>query len=162
MAMTRSGILVTVVLACSAACMVDRPITKRSQRATPQAQALGVGVTLEIDKLDDTGPAAKRGILPLQVTVANRGGSAVKVKTGDFSLASAAERYLALLPSELGPDGRGERLFPEGIIGSGESRSGYLYFRAPPPRARPIDLRVQLQAANDLTISETFLPLLPD
>jgi hypothetical protein len=107
--MKRSGIVGALLLACAAACTLDQPtgsLLSGVRPVPPQPRTLGAGVTLAIDKTGksgDLGAIAKRGILPMRVTLANHGGSAVKVRYSDFSLAGTAERYLALLPSELGP-----------------------------------------------------------
>jgi hypothetical protein len=122
-------------------------------------RVLGAGVTLAVDAATGSAHAAD-SLIPVRVTLTNRGEAPIKVKYCDFALSGGAEqRYEALLPAELSAQKVSASLLPEGIVPSGQSRSGFLYFRVPPSHARPTDLRVDLEAANDTTVSRTFLPV---
>jgi len=148
-------LLTALALACGVACT---PIGVRP--AVSQPCSLSVGVTLAIDDQNDSSRAADSGITPVRLTIANQSGKPIKVMYCDFSLSGrTGQRYMALLPAELGPKGASGHLLPEGVLESGHTTSGFLYFRLPLPRTRPIDLRVDLKAANDTPISRSFLAL---
>ncbi|HVV48811.1 MAG TPA: hypothetical protein VHO06_04055 [Polyangia bacterium] len=130
-------------------------------RVEPEVRALGAGVTLAIAADRPPAPLARRGLVPLWVTVTNQGPDPVRLRYRDFALAdddSLADA--ALLPAELGLPPASARLLPERLVGRGESASGFLYFRRP---ARPLsNLRVDLEAANETTISRSFVKLRVD
>jgi hypothetical protein len=118
---------------------------------------LGPGVTFTMGSLKN--PPHGSNIVSLEVTVTNRGTDAINLKYCDFSLADGAgQRSMALLPAELA-DKRVARLLGEGVLPSGQSRSGTLYFRTPFAFARPFDLRVDLETASNANVSRTFWPL---
>ena len=148
-------LLTAFLLACGVVCT---PTGVRP--ALSQPCFLSVGVTLAIDDQNDSARVADSGITPVRLTIANQSGTPIKVRYCDFSLSGRTEqRYMALLPAELGPKGVSGHLLPEGLLESGHSTSGFLYFRLPLPRTRPIDLRVDLNTANDTPISRSFLAL---
>jgi hypothetical protein len=91
------------------------------------------------------------------VTVANHGQDAIRIRYRDFALAEDDSlNDTALLPAELGQPAKAH-LLPEGLLRGGESTSGFLYFRL--PARRPSTLRVDLEAANEVTISRNFVKL---
>ena len=82
---------------------------------------------------------------------------AIQIRYRDFALSEGdALTDTALLPVEVGQRATA-RLLPEGLVRGGESASGFLYFRL--PARRPSTLRVDLEAANDVTISRNFVKL---
>jgi hypothetical protein len=130
----------------------------RQRPQTPPAQSwnLGEGVTLAIDDVAETGP----GLVELIVTVANHGGTPMKLEHKSFALCGAAgERYPALLPSELGQRARATHLLRGGLLASGQVSSAILYFAAPSVASRTVDLRVDLANAYGRPISQTYLPV---
>lgn len=126
-------------------------------RVEPETRALGAGVTLAIDT-KRAPPAATRGdVVPLWVTVSNHGRDAIRIRYRDFALAEDDSLTdAALLPVEVGRRATAG-LLPEGLVRGGESAAGFLYFRL--PARRPSTLRVDLEAANDVTISRNFVKL---
>lgn len=126
-------------------------------RVEPETRALGAGVTLAIDA-KHAPPAVTRGdVVPLWVTVANHGRDAVRIRYRDFALAEDDSLTdAALLPAEVGRAATAQ-LLPERLLHGGESASGFLYFRL--PARPPSTLRVDLEAANDVTISRNFVKL---
>jgi hypothetical protein len=128
----------------------DRP-------APPPPRFLGPGVTFTLGALKN--PPHGSNIVSLDVTVTNQGSEAINLKYCDFSLADGAgQRSMALLPAELA-DKRVVRLLAEGLLPSGQTRAGTLYFRTPFAFARPFDLRVDLETASNASVSRTFWPL---
>jgi len=126
-------------------------------RVEPETRALGAGVTLAIDAKRAPPPATPGKVVPLWVTVANHGRDAIRIRYRDFALAEDGSLTdTALLPGEVGrraaPD-----LLPEGLVRRGETASGFLYFRL--PARPPSTLRVDLEAADDVTISRNFVKL---
>lgn len=122
-----------------------------------QPRFLGPGVTFSMGSL--TSPPHGSNIVSLDVTVSNQGSGAINLKYCDFSLSDGAgQRSMALLPTELTGKRTG-RLLQEGLLPSGESRAGTLYFRTPFAFARPFDLRVDLETADNAAVSRTFWPL---
>jgi hypothetical protein len=127
-------------------------------RVEPETRALGAGVTLAIDARRAPPPATRADVVPLWVTVANHGRDAIRLRYRDFALAEDDTLAdTALLPAEVGQRATAH-LLPEGLVPGGESASGFLYFRLP-ARRRPSTLRVDLEAANDVTISRNFVTL---
>jgi hypothetical protein len=105
-------------------------------------------------------PPHGSNIVALDVTVANHGAVAVKLKYVDFSLSDGAgERSMALLPVELAYEKIATGIFQEGTLQSGQSRSGTLYFRTPYDFPRPFNLRVDLENTGNSELSRTFWPL---
>lgn len=124
----------------------------------PQPRFLGPGVTLTMGPLKN--PAHGSNIVALDVTIANHGSVSVKLKYVDFSLSDGAgERSMALLPVELVHENISSGIFQEGILPSGQSRTGTLYFRTPYDFPRPFDLRVDLETTANSELSRTFWPL---
>ena len=105
-------------------------------------------------------PPHGSNIVALDITVANHGGIAIKLKYADFSLSDGAgERSMALLPVELTHEKISSGIFKEGTLASGQSRSGTLYFRTPYDFPRPFNLRVDLETTGNADLSRTFWPL---
>jgi hypothetical protein len=126
-------------------------------RVEPETRALGAGVTLAIEAKRAPPPATRGQVVPLWVTVANHGPDAIRIHYRDFALAEDDSLTdTALVPAEVGQGARA-RLLPEGVVRGGESASGFLYFRL--PARPPSTLRVDLEAANDVTISRNFVKL---
>ncbi|HEY6477208.1 MAG TPA: hypothetical protein VI456_11550 [Polyangia bacterium] len=126
-------------------------------RVEPETRALGAGVTLAVEAGRAPPPASRRGVVPLWVTVANHGRDAIRIRYRDFALAEDdLLNDTALLPAELGQPAAAH-LLPEGLLRGGESTSGFLYFRL--SARRPSTLRVDLEAANEVTISRNFVKL---
>jgi hypothetical protein len=126
-------------------------------RVEPETRALGAGVTLAVDAGRAPAPASRRDVVPLWVTVANHGRDAIRIRYRDFALAEDDSLTdIALLPAELGQSAAAH-LLPERLLRGGESASGFLYFRL--PARRPSTLRVDLEAANQVTISRNFVKL---
>ncbi len=117
-------------------------------RVEPEVRALGAGVTLAIAADRPPAPLARRGLVPLWVTVTNQGPDPVRLRYRDFALAdddSLADA--ALLPAELGLPPASARLLPERLVGRGESAPGFVNLRRParPPPTR----RAAREAANE-------------
>lgn len=126
-------------------------------RVEPETRALGAGVTLAIDAKRAPPPTTRGGVVPLWVTVSNHGRDAIRIRYRDFALAEDDSLTdTALLPAEVGRRATAA-LLPEGLVPGGESASGFLYFRL--PARRPSTLRVDLEAANAITISRNFVKL---
>lgn len=127
-------------------------------RVAPETHLVGAGVTLSIRPPPSTStPIVRSGVVPVWVTVANRGRTPLQIRYRDFALSDDLMTDGALLPSELGvAPGTGE-LLPEGTLASGASASGFLYFRL--PARRPSNLRVDLEAADAQTIARGYLEL---
>jgi len=123
-----------------------------------QPRFLGPGVTLTMAELK--GPPPGSNVVALEVTVTNHGQGPIRLKYADFSISDdAGERSMALLPSELASETHATPPLREGVLPSGQSRSGTLYFRTPFRFPRPFDLRVDLETAGNANISRTFWPL---
>ncbi len=123
-----------------------------------QTRTLGAGVTVAIDPARPPPHAARPGVLPMWVTLANRGAQPIQIKYRDFALADdGSASSLALLPTELGLTPQAARILPERLLGVGQSESGFLYFRL--PTHPPGSLRVDLEAANDIPLSRNFVKL---
>jgi hypothetical protein len=129
-------------------------------QVAPETRALGADVTLAIDARRAPPPTTRGDVVPLWVTVSNHGREAIRIRYRDFALAEDdALTDTALLPAEVGQRATAH-LLPEGVVRAGESASGFLYFRLP---ARPPSiLRVDLEAANEVTISRNFVKLKMD
>jgi hypothetical protein len=126
-------------------------------RVEPETRALGAGVTLAIDARRAPPPTTRGNVVPLWVTVANHGRDAIRIRYRDFALAQDESLTdTALLPAEVGQRAAAH-LLPEGLLGGGQSASGFLYFRL--PARPPSTLRVDLEAANELPISRNFVKL---
>ena len=126
-----------------------------------QTRMLGAGVTVAIDPAKPPPHAARPGVLPMWVTLANRGSQPIQVKYRDFALADdGSASSLALLPAELGLTPQAARLLPERLLDVGQSESGFLYFRL--PTHLPSSLRVDLEAASDVPLSRNFVKLRVD
>jgi hypothetical protein len=128
-------------------------------RVASETQLLGAGVTLSIDPPRPARSAiSKPGVVPLWVTVANHGPSALQIRYRDFALSDDVMTDDALLPSELGLAPGTGALLREGALASGASVSGLLYFRLPP--RHPSSLRVDLETADaQTTISRSYVKL---
>jgi hypothetical protein len=127
-------------------------------RVEPEMRALGAGVTLAIDARRAPPPPTTRGsVVPLWVTVSNHGRDAIRLRYRDFALAEDDSLTdTALLPAEVGRRATAD-LLPERLLRGGESTAGFLYFRL--PARQPSTLRVDLEAANETTISRNYLKL---
>lgn len=162
--MTKSlAVLVTAALAvCAVDALAGSPSHAPHRLAAQSARTfVAPGVTLAIDDVIDDATANEAGVLVVSVTLANAGGVPLNVRYRSFALSSSAdERYPALLPSELGPTAPHEVLLREGVLGTGDSMSAVLYFRAPQPRSALLELRVDLSDVHDTPIAETFVPIL--
>jgi hypothetical protein len=123
----------------------------------PQAQLnqLMEGVTLAIDAGHHPAPSQRRDIVSIWVIVRNEGAHPVRLRYRDFALSDDSVSDAALLPSELGPGLDAGPLLREGVLAAGVSESGFLYFRL--PARKPSSLRVDLEAADETTISRTFV-----
>lgn len=130
-----------------------------SLRISPQARPLGSGVTLVMHNVGRAPFLRAGAIVPIWVKLTNDGLTPIKIAYRDFSLVSPeTARSLALLPSELANERPSSGLLREGLLDPGATESGVLYFHLPPSAASPT-LRVDLQAASDLPISQSFIPL---
>lgn len=128
-------------------------------RVAPQTGLLGAGVTLSIAPPPPRSAAISRpGLVPLWITLANRGPSALRIRYRDFALSDDVMTDDALLPSELGLAPGTGALLPEGTLATGARVSGLLYFRLPP--RHPSSLRVDLETADaQTTISRGYVKL---
>ena len=161
--MTRRSTLLAVTFLT--ACVVDPMVGAHSNAAqalsTPSPpRFVGPGVTLAIDDVVDNAAPDEPGVLAVTVTLANAGGVPLNVRYRDFALTASAERYPALLPSELGSTARHEILLREGVLRTGESLSAVLFFRTSPPTALLLELRVELTDVHDTPIGQAFVPIL--
>lgn len=159
-------VLGVLVAACLAVCAVDAAAGPRSrsvQRVSTQLPPtfVGPGVTLAIHEVTEDVTAGEAGVLAVSVTLANIGGVPLNLRFRDFVVsADGDERYPALLPSELGATPPSEVMLREGVLGTGESTSAVLYFRAPSLRSPTLELCVALADLHDTPIAEAILPIL--
>ena len=151
-------IRIALVLSLGCIAVLARAALRSGAESRPPL-SLGAGVTLSIGQVKP--PRSKTSdVVPLPVTLANHGSSAIEVRYRDFSLTDGAgQRSLALLPSELRYQKVSSPLLPEGAIASGQSRSGSLYFHLPSAFVRPIGLRVDLEAPDGTALGQTIIPL---
>src|SRR6185312_12929019 len=72
-------------------------------RVAPETHLVGAGVTLSIRPPPSTStPIVRSGVVPVWVTVANRGRTPLQIRYRDFALSDDLMTDGALLPSELG------------------------------------------------------------
>jgi hypothetical protein len=151
---------IAIAFALSLGCIaVLARAAMRSGGAARQPLSIGAGVTLSIAPVKRPRTATS-DLLPLPVTLTNHGSGTIRVSYRDFSLTdNAGQRSMALLPSELLFEKVSAPLLPEGAIASGQSRTGSLYFHLPSSFARPIGLRVDLEAPDGTALAQTIVPL---
>ena len=125
----------------------------------PPPVPLGAGVTVSIAPLKRP-RAATTALVPLPVTIANRGPGTIRLKCRHFMLTdSVGQKAMALLPSELQFEKTSAPPLPEGTLSSGKSSSGSLYFHMPATFVPPIGLRIDLEAEDGTVLGQTIVPL---
>jgi hypothetical protein len=151
---------VAAVLTLVAVSAVNAIAGSRSRQAAAAPRPLGRGVLLSIDESHVEPAGETGGLVETHVTLVNHSTEALKIDYLTFSLSGAGGvRSLALLPSELSGRVAPRLLLREGVLPRGRTLVAVLYFRSPPQDSRPIELRVDLAAADGKSVSRSFLPL---